>query len=139
VWRREPADEDAHIGAARTLHAAGLPLEALTHMKAALHLVYGRTLTVSGYPMASGELTQMFLKTFGQRLPTLARELIEGNSYKIEQVDGRRRPPSFELTGEGEPFYEAHALRPVEYEALIRNGVAILRELRAIAPALVTR
>ncbi len=139
VWRSREADEDAHIGAARTLHAAGLPLEALAHVKAALHLVYGRTLAVLGCPMVSGELTQMFLKRFGLHLPIQVRELIEASSYKIEQVDSRRRPPSFELTGEGEPFYEAHALRPVAYEALMRNGVAILRDLRAIAPTLVTR
>jgi predicted nucleotidyltransferase len=137
VWRSGQANEDAHIGAARTLHAAGLPLEALAHVKAALHLIYGQNLALRGYPMASGEVTQMFLKTFGLRLPSLIRELIEASSYKIEQADGRRRPPSFELTAEGEPYYEAYALRPTTYEALMRNGIAIVRALRALSPELV--
>ena len=138
AWRGRVADENLHICAARVLRKVQLPLEALAHVKAALHLAYGRTVSALGLAMTNGELTQMFLKTVGPRLPTQVRQLIEVSSYKIEQIDGRRCPPSFELTREGEPFYEAHAPRPEVYEALLRNGIAIVRELRAIAPILIT-
>lgn len=122
---------DIHLQVADVLRQKGFPLDALFHTYAALRNAYTQVLHNADIYASDGEITQLFVKEFGQKIPTEILELIYKNSFKAEQILGRSGYTSFDINEEGKPIYEGEGIE-FDYVGLMDNVRDIIIGLKSV-------
>lgn len=120
---------DEHLQVAEILKKDGLLLGALFHTHAALRNIYLHALHMKGVFVVDGEVTQVFLREFQDRLSDEVRERIYGSSFKAEQILGKSGYISFDMGENGKPIYE-DPLGEFDYSSLISDLRGIIDEVR---------
>ncbi len=120
---------ERHLQASSILEAGGKPLDALFHAYAALRNTYLHILHSNDQYVVEGEITQLFLREFGSKLPAELLETIYSNSFTSEQILGRSGYISFDLDKQGKPIYEDATSGNFDYGSLLKNIREIIGNL----------
>lgn len=112
----------ANLQVADVLAKNGFTQDALLHNYIALKVIYLQILHNHDIFAVDGEITQLFIREFQDRIPEGVLDLIYQNSFKAEQILGRSGYQSFDMNEEGKPIYEDGGF---DYEDLMTN----LREI----------
>lgn len=121
---------ERHLRAATILETAGKPLDALFHSYVALRNIYLYILHNNDQYIIDGEVTQLFLKEFGNKIPPYLVDAIYNNSFKAEQILGRSGYISFDLDKKGKPMFEDPSKSNFDYSLLLSNLRGIIGNMQ---------
>lgn len=121
---------ERHLQAAAVLESEGKPLDALFHTYVAARNTYLHALHSNDQFIVEGEITQLFLREFENKLTADLVELIYANSFKAEQILGRSGYVSFDLDKDGKPIYEDAENSNFDYTSLMHNMRSIIGSLK---------
>lgn len=107
-WKKAIYNYDSienNLKAANILEKNGYHQEALFHNYNALKNIYLKLMHQRDIFVFDGEISQIFLREFGQEIPKILSDSLHSCSFKAEQLLGRSGYSSFDLNSQGKPLY----------------------------------